>query len=146
MRTTIFLTCVFLCHDATGFTLGGIPKGATVPSYQIKMTPSKIPLQARKEDSNEDQQDNSFKEKQLNTDVPDLVKKSVEFFLLRVLDMTSFAFTFVGVASFCGLLLNFMGYGYHIGQGFTLEIDTLEHMRLQNEFQREIIRSMHDVA
>lgn len=145
MRTTILFIGVLLCHAAQGFTISrSMPSNAVVPFRRHrKMTSSTIVLRAKKQDSNEDELQTDEKD---DSNGPNLFKKSFEFVLMRALDVTSFAFTFVGVASFCGLVLNFMGYGYHIGQGFTVEIDTLEHMRLQNEFQREIMRSMRDVA
>lgn len=151
MKTTIPLICVLLSQAVSGFTVGSIPKGAAgiVPFRQkIKMTPSTVTLRARKQESKNEEQEQVEEEmeKPSNSNVLDLFKKGFEFVIMRALDVTSFAFTFVGVASFCGLLLNVMGYGYHIGRDFTVEIDTLEHMRLQNEFQREIMRSMHDVA
>jgi hypothetical protein len=146
MKITILLICVLLHHAVHGFAPQSMSKKINVSFRQTKtMRPSLLALRAKKPESSTETEidaENGSVEK----DKPNLLRESFEFVILRALDLTSFAFTFVGVASFCGLLLNVMGYGYQIGQGFTLEIDTLEHMRLQNEFRREIMRSMRDVA
>jgi hypothetical protein len=146
MTITVLLLCVLLNHAVYGFTPRSTPKKISVSSCQMSaIRTSLLPQQAKKQGSS-DETEKDVKNMSVENEKLSFLKKSFEFVILRALDLTSFAFTFVGVASFCGLLLNVMGYGYQIGQGFTLEIDTLEHMRLQNEFRREIMRSMHDVA
>ena len=58
-------------------------------------------------------------------------------------NVLSVGFWFIGIFGVCGITLNLMGYGYQMtDHGFV--VDTLDNMRLDAQFQNEIIRSMHE--
>jgi hypothetical protein len=58
-------------------------------------------------------------------------------------NVLSVAFWFIGIFGVCGITLNLMGYGYQMtDHGFV--VDTLDNMRLDAQFQNEIIRSMNE--
>jgi hypothetical protein len=68
--------------------------------------------------------------------------------LQRVGLTLSFTWSYVNIALgallSCGLLLNILGYGYAVTD-HGIVIDTLENMRMDQQFQKAVIESMKDV-
>lgn len=68
------------------------------------------------------------------------VQKTLRNVFRAIYLVWSFGFTCLGVGLSLGLVLNLFGYGYQVSREDGIYIDTIEHLRVQNQFQRESMR------